>query len=108
MVGGPSIIFCRCAEVGVSKIRSHKYQDPNTCKIVTGFNANSLYLYCSSREMHCGKEEYVQVENLQTSSVIKDLCDKVMKDELFGFIPVDIHIPNELQEKFSEFSSSLV
>ena len=31
MARGPSIIFCRYAEVGVSKIRSHKYRDPKTC-----------------------------------------------------------------------------
>ena len=27
MIGGPSIVFCRHAEAGVSKIRSHIYSD---------------------------------------------------------------------------------
>ena len=64
-------------------------------------DANSLYLYCSGQEMPCGKESYVEVSNPRT---IKDLCDKVMMGELFGFLQVDIHIPDGLLEKFSEFS----
>ena len=36
--------------------------------------------------------------------MIRDLCDKVLVDELFGFVLVDIHLPDELLEKFSEFS----
>ena len=47
MVGGPSIVFCRYAEAGKSKIRSHVYKDPKMCKPVVGYDANSLYLYCS-------------------------------------------------------------
>ena len=54
--------------------------------------------------MPCSKESYVEVSNPQDSSVIKDLSDKVMKNELFGFLQVDIHVPDELLEKFSEFS----
>ena len=104
MVGGPSIVFCKYVEVGVSSIGSHKYRDPITCKIVIGSDINSLYLYCSGGEMPCGKEDYVEVENPQDSSTIKDLCDKVMKDELFRFLHVDINFPDELLEKFSEFS----
>ena len=58
--------------------------------------------------MLCGKEEYVKVisniDNSQEAEVIEDVCDKVIKDELFGFLQVDIHVPDELLEKFSEFS----
>ena len=59
MVGGPSIVFCRYAEAGVSQIRSHIYSeaDSKTCRAVLGFDANSLYLYCSGQEMPCGKEK---------------------------------------------------
>ena len=57
MVGGPSIVFCRYAEAGVSHIRSHIYEDSKTCRAVLGFDANSLYLYCSGQEMPCGKEK---------------------------------------------------
>ena len=83
MVGGPSIIFCRYVEVGVSQIRSHKYADAEVCKSIDGWDANSLYLHCSGQEMPCGKESYVEVSNPR---IIKDLCNKVMMGELFGFL----------------------
>ena len=59
MVGGPSIVFCRHAEAGVSKIRSHIYreEDAKICRSVQGLDANSLYLFCSGQEMPCGKEK---------------------------------------------------
>ena len=59
MIGGPSIVFCRYAEAGVSKIRSHIYThaDAKICRSVQGLDANSLYLFCSGQEMPCGKEK---------------------------------------------------
>ena len=38
MIGGPSIVFCRYAEAGVSKIRSHIYSgaDAKICRSVQG------------------------------------------------------------------------
>ena len=49
--------------------------------------------------MPCGKEQYIE-----TSSVnLEKLSNKVMKGELFGFLQVDIHILDELIDKFSEF-----
>ena len=54
--------------------------------------------------MPCGKEEYIRTSNLQDPKVIRDLCDKVLASELFGFLQVDIHVTDELLEKFSEFS----
>ena len=60
MIGGPSIVFCRHAEAGVSKIRSHIYSeaDAKTCRSVLGLDSNSLYLFCSGQEMPCGKEKF--------------------------------------------------
>ena len=46
MIGGPSIVFCRCGEAGVSRIRSHIYEDAKTSRAVLGLDANSLYLFC--------------------------------------------------------------
>ena len=57
MIGGPSIVFCRYAEAGVSQIRSHIYQHAKSCRAVLGFDANSLCLFCSGQEMPCGKEK---------------------------------------------------
>ena len=41
MVSGPSIVFHRYHEAGVSKIRGGK-----TCQKVVGYDANALYLWC--------------------------------------------------------------
>lgn len=45
MVGGPSIVYCRHAKVGETKIKPHRYGDEaKTVKSIVGFDANSLYL----------------------------------------------------------------
>ena len=54
--------------------------------------------------MPFGKEQYIEISIPQDPRVIKNLYDKVMKDQLFGFLQVDIHVPDELLEKFREFS----
>ena len=117
MVGGPSIVFCRYAEAGVSQIRSHIYEDAKTCRAVLGFDANSLYLFCSGQEMPCGKEKVFQANpeakpeqrpkgrSKALSSEEKDeLIQNVLNDKLFGFFQVDIEVPEQLLDKFSEFS----
>ena len=75
--------------------------DAKVCKPINWWDASFLYLYCSGQEMPCGKESYVEVSN---PTIIKDLCDKVLMGELFGFLQVNIHIPDRLLEKFSGFS----
>ena len=109
MVGGPSIVFCRYAEKEVTKIRPHIYgEDAKTCESVVGFDANSLYLYCLGDEMPCGKEEYVEVKNPKDQDTINKICEDVINGDLFGFFQVDIHVPEELKEKFREFSPLFV
>ena len=94
MVGGPSIVFCRYAEKGVTKIRPHVYgEEAKTCESVVGFDANSLYLYCLGDEMPCGKEEYVEVKNPKDQDTIDKICKDVINGDLFGFFQVDIHVP---------------
>ena len=108
MVGGPSIVFCRYAEAGVSQIRSHIYKDAKTCRAVLGFDANSLYLYCSGQEMPCGKEKVFRcnggVEEKPERAKQDEIIQNVLNDELFGFFQVDIEVPKQLQKRFSEFS----
>ena len=115
MIGGPSIVFCRYAEAGVSQIRSHRYSDSaagkageagaklradaKTCQAVVGFDANSLYLFCSGQEMPCGKEKVFKCNPEEKDKLIQ----KVLNDELFGFFEVDIEVPEQLWDKFSEF-----
>ena len=82
MVGGPSIVFTRYHEVGKSRICDDQYHNAKTCTRVIGFNANSHYLYCSGQEMPCSKEEYVETSSINP----EELCDQVLKGELFGFL----------------------
>ena len=102
MIGGPSIVFCKYAEAGVSRIRSHRYSgaDAKTCRAVLGFDANSLYLFCSGQEMPCGKEKVFSSNPEEKDKLIQN----VLNGKLFGFFQVDIEVPEQLLDKFSEFS----
>ena len=120
MVGGPSIIFCRYAEAGISQIRSNTEADGKTCRTVLGFDANSLYLFCSGQEMPCGKEKVFHCDSGgeagtklgagEASEVgeEKKLIQNVLNNKLFGFFEVDIEVPEQLRDKFSEFSPLFV
>ena len=101
MVGGPSIVFCRYAEAGVSQIRSHIYSraDAKICRSVQGLDANSLYLYCSGQEMPCGKEKVFHCDPEEKDKLIQN----VLNDKLFGFFQVEIEVPEQLRKHFSEF-----
>ena len=123
MIGGPSIAFYRYQELRNSQVHTkatfclilHNTTQHNTtkqhiiintksqeCTSIVGFNANSLYLYCSKQEMPCGKEDYVKMRISNSEELCEELCYQVMKGELFGFLQVDIHIPVELKERFHE------
>ena len=106
MIGGPSIVFCRYAEAGVSQIRSHINEDAKICRAVIGLDANSLYLFCSGQEMPCGKEKVFSERSgrSQRSEEKDKLIQNVLNDKLFGFFQVDIEVPEQLLDKFSEFS----
>ena len=101
MIGGPSIVFCRHAEAGVSKIRSHIYSesDAKTCRSVQGLDANSLYLFCSGQEMPCGKEKVFkcnpEAKPEQSSEEKNEIIQNVLNDKLFGFFEVDIEVPEQ-------------
>ena len=101
MIGGPSIVFCRHAEAGVSKIRSHIYreEEAKTCRSVQGLDANSLYLFCSGQEMPCGKEKVFHCDPAEKNEIIQN----VLNDKLFGFFEVDIEVPEQKRKRFSEF-----
>ena len=45
LTGGLSMIFCRLAISGETKIRPHHVENPYTCAIVRGYDANLLYLH---------------------------------------------------------------
>ena len=109
MIGGPSIVFCRYAEAGVSKIRSHIYSEKaKICRSVQGLDANSLYLFCSGQEMPCGKEKVfhcdTEAKPEQSSAQQDEIIQNVLNDKLFGFFQVDIEVPEQKRKRFSEFS----
>ena len=113
MIGGPSIVFCRYAEAGVSKIRSHIEEDAKTCRAVQGLDANSLYLFCSGQEMPCGKEKVFHCDSGGEARANPEekaerakqdkLIQNVLNDKLFSFFQVDIEVPEQLRKHFSEF-----
>ena len=54
-VGGPSIIFHRYNESGITKLREHLYGEAaNTCQSIVGYDANALYLWCLMQPMPMG------------------------------------------------------
>ena len=100
MIGSPSIVFCRYAEAGVSKIRSHTYSEKaKTCRSVHGLDSNSLYLFCSGQEMPCGKEKVFKCDHAEQDEIIQN----VLNDKLFAFFEVDIEVPEQKRKRFSEF-----
>ena len=58
--------------------------------------------------MPCGKEKHVKLKTPKSLYNIRVLTNKVVKDKLFGFVLVDIKVPEELYEKFSEMSPLFV
>ena len=87
MVGGPAIVFCRYHKRRKTRIRAHIYgRNGKKCKKILGYDANALYLYCSGQLMPCGKEKYVKVKTPTSPYNIKVLTNKVLRNELFGFM----------------------
>ena len=99
VVGGPSLVFTRYHEVGVTKIRSHQITEPRLCKNIVGYDANALYLSTILRDMPCGKGRVVHY-NYQTAAPI--LTQRLKEGKWFGFAAVDIEIPQNLWPKFEE------
>ncbi|KAL9986602.1 hypothetical protein ACROYT_G000771 [Oculina patagonica] len=65
VVGGPSIVFTRYHEAGVTKIRDHQFENANFCKNIVGYDANALYLSTMLEDMPCGKEEVRQFSGVE-------------------------------------------
>ena len=109
MVGGPAIVFTRYHKSGKTRIRAHIYgRNGKKCRAVLGYDANGLYLYCSGQKMPCGKERLEQVSSPKSKRTIERLNNKVLKGSLFGFAQVDIEVPEELYDKFSEMAPLFV
>ena len=58
--------------------------------------------------MPCGKEGLVKITTPTSQRYIERLTKKVLNGELFGFVQVDIEVPEELYDKFSEMAPLFV
>ena len=101
--GGPSIVFHRYHEQDKTKISRVKYvgnskyekiEGGKMVKKIVGFDANALYLWSLSQYMPTGLLQYKQVENQNIKELLKTT---------YGFYEVDISVPENLYDKFSEF-----
>ena len=95
MVGGPSIVFKRFHEAGVTQIRPHRFKKSKKCRRIIGYDANALYLSTMLREMPGGKGEVKKYTG-------KEGLERVKDNKWFGFAEVDIEIPQKLWMKFEE------
>ena len=71
-------------------------------KGIIGYDANVPYLYCSGDVMPCGKDTLVVNKKLFDQKRITKFSKDVVKLEVYGFVQVDIEVPNDLYDKFSE------
>ena len=109
MVGGPAQVFTRYHERVITRIRSHVYGEKSKLtKGVIGFDANSLYLYCSGDVMLCGKDRLLVNKKPFDQKRIVKFSKGVLKQKVFGFVQVDIEVSDELYDKFSEMAPVLV
>ena len=107
MVGGPAQVFTRYHEKDVTYIRSHIERE-KLCKEIIGYDANALYLYCSGDVMPCGKDKLTVIEKPYEKTQIQTFERNVLEDKFFGFAQVDIEVPHNLKDKFSEMPPLLV
>jgi len=93
IVGGPSIVYHRYHEKGITEINrlhynqeKHKWYYKSQGKIVNtiaGFDANALYLYCLGREMLCGKLEWIPTKdeyNIEYKTETKNLTESEKRE----------------------------
>ena len=77
-------------------------------KGVIGYDANALYLYCSGDVIPCVKDTLVVNEKPFDQNRIAKFSKYVLEGKVFGFAQVDIEVPDELYDKFSEMAPLFV
>ena len=89
IVGGPSIVYHRYHEKGLTKINRVHYNEEEkewfyntegkSVDRIVGFDANALYLYCLGQEMLCGKLEWIPTKEeykIEYANETKDLSEE--------------------------------
>jgi len=102
VVGRPSLVFTRRHEAGVTRIRSHQFEEPRLCKKILGFDAGTLYLSTMLREMPCGKEKVVHYSDDRQAEAAEVLIRRLKAGEWLRFAEVNIKIPERLWPKFNK------
>ena len=72
------------------------------------YDANSLYLYCSGAVMPCGKDMLIVNKKPFDQKRIAKFSKEVLKGKVFRFEQVEIEVPDELYDKFSEMAPLFV
>ena len=98
--GGPSIVFTRYHEAGVTRIRSHEKIAAKPCKRILGYDANALYLSTMLNDMPCGKEKVIDYEDPVLAAT--ELKNAIINGKLFGFVKCKLATPKTLWTKFEE------
>ena len=107
MVEGPVQVFLRYHEKDITHIRPHVYGEKSKLtKGAIGYDANSLYLYCSGNVLPCGTL-VLNNKPFDQKRIVK-LKKNVLKGKVFGFAKVDIEVPDEFYNKFSEMAPVFV
>ena len=102
-------VFTRYHEKDITRIRFHVYGEKGKLtKGIIGYDANDLYLYCSGDVMRCGKDALAVNKKPYNQKRIAKFLKDVLKRKVFGFAQVDIKVPDELYDKFSEMRLLLV
>ena len=98
-IGGQSLVFKRYHEVGVTKIRPHRLENPKTHKRILGYDANALYLSTMLQDTSYWKERVVHW-NWPDAAVV--LPKRLKAETWYVFPDVDMEIPQHLWMKFEE------
>ena len=105
IVGGPSIIFHRYHEKGVTTLRQNEYGEAaRPCRSIVGYGANALYLWSLMQYMPMGWCTRRRAENdfRPESAHLYGHMAGECAGTVFGMIVCDICVPEELREHFAE------
>lgn len=105
ITGGASLVFHRYHEAEKTELtRTHYdsekkewFYDKNGKKVrkIVGYDANALYLWCIGQIMLCGRLKWIETSDFQ-------YIINALKGKFFGFLEVDIHVPENKYEYFSQ------
>ena len=102
VTGGPSIVFTRYHEAGVTRIRSHQFSDAHLCRQMLGYDANALHLSTMAKEMPYGEGLVTHWGEERPEVVANQFIENLREGRCFGFAEVDIEVPENLWPKFEE------